>query len=391
MDQQLLDFIPKLQCPLTRSDLRVLEKPSLNRLYEKIKHGTLHHADGSPVKEPFSDALVSEAHQLVYPVIDGQIAVLMENMAILPEDLDQLPAKQQHFDREKQLVRDFYEDYGWHKADDSKYRDTADFEDHRPVAANYWSRCHLRVNRYLRSGKYILDVASGTIPNDEYFTYSQNYELRICMDFSLLALKEAAVRLQGKGIFIMGDMANLPVKSNCLHAVVSLHTVYHVPQKEQTLAVKESQRVLKAGGVSVIVYSWRNSPLMRFIMGKWRSFIRRLNRARGKPGKRKNKEGIPELHVCHQNYDWYERELGPDLKARLSVYSSISRSFSYTFIRKKFFGKQLASLIYWLENRMPETLGRYGQYPLFILEKQAETNKATEDDPQQKSTEPNTF
>jgi hypothetical protein len=40
---------------------------------------------------------------------------------------------------------------------------------------------------------------------------------------------------------------------------------------------------------------------------------------------------------------------------------------------------------------MPETLGRYGQYPLFILEKQAETNKATEDDPQQKSTEPNTF
>lgn len=371
MDQHLLDFLPYLKCPLTHSELHVMDKVSLDLLNARIRAKDVHHADGSLVKEPLTDALVSEQYQLVYPVIDGRIAALMESLAILPENKNGLGDMLHKLDEEKLSVQNFYEEYGWHKADDKNYHDTVDFEDRREIAATYWSRCHLRLNRYLRSGKYILDVASGAIPNDEYFSYSQNYQLRICMDFSLLALKEAAIRLNGKGIFIMGDMTNIPIKDDSVDAVISLHTVYHVPVKEQTQAVKESQRVLNHQGVSVIVYSWKDAFLMRTIMKNWRALVLTLKGRRKEIGiKAKAVEGQPQLQNYHQNYSWYTRELKAGLGAQLKVYSAISRSFSHTFIKKKFFGKQLASFIYWLEDRLPTILGKHGQYPVFVLEKQ---------------------
>ncbi|MFP4093581.1 MAG: class I SAM-dependent methyltransferase [Cyclobacteriaceae bacterium] len=372
MDQQLLEFLPNLKCPLTHSDLHVMNKVSLDLLNARIRERKVHHADGSPVKESLTDALVSDEYQLVYPVIDGKIAALMENLAILPEDKSGLGEILRTLDEEKLLVQGFYEEYGWHKADGKKYHDTVDFEDHRKIASAYWSRCHLRLNRYLRSGKYILDVASGAIPNDEYLSYSQNYQLRICMDFSLLALKEAAVRLHGKGIFIMGDMTNIPIKDDCMDAVISLHTVYHVPKKEQTKAVEESHRILKDKGVAVIVYSWQRAPLMHHLMGGWRKLMKLKNRN----AKIRKKEGeqpagsSPKLHTYQQNFSWYDQVLRHNYGAQLKVYSAISRSFSHTFIRKKFFGKQLAAFIYWLEDQLPGILGKYGQYPVFVLEKQ---------------------
>src|SRR5690606_33371717 len=104
---------------------------------------------------------------------------------------------------------------------------------------------HLRLNRYLPGGTFLLDVASGSVPNDEYLTFSDRYAARICMDFSIQAMKEAATRLKGQGIFIQGDMTSLPLADNCIDSVISMHTVYHIPQQEQTKAVKESFRILK--------------------------------------------------------------------------------------------------------------------------------------------------
>ena len=139
---------------------------------------------------------------------------------------------------------DFYDEFGWKKNENDLFEDTAAFEDRHTIAARYWSRCHLRLNRYLPSGQYILDVASGAIPNDEYFTYSDNFQVRICMDFSLLAMQEAARRLNGRGVFILGDMTNMPIVDQCLDAIISMNTVYHVPQTQQTLAVAEAYRTL---------------------------------------------------------------------------------------------------------------------------------------------------
>lgn len=65
---------------------------------------------------------------------------------------------------------------------------------------------------------------------------------------SALAIKEAAIRLKGKGIFILGDMTNIPLKENCVDGIISMHTVYHVPRPEQTKAVAEAYRGLSHQG-----------------------------------------------------------------------------------------------------------------------------------------------
>lgn len=385
MDPHLEQFLPYLRCPITRRSLQPVEPAQLEQLNDRIERQELRHTDASTVPEPLTEALRSEDGQYIYPIVDHQIVVLLESLAIVADSKETAP---QALDAQKKIVLDFYNEFGWKKDDDNLFKDTVAFEDRRDIVAHYWSQCHLRLNRYLpANGQYILDVASGAIPNDEYFTYSDNFEVRICMDFSLLAMQEAVQRLNGRGIFILGDMTNLPIADQCLDAVISLHTVYHIPKAEQTQAVREAYRVLCPGGKAVIVYSWKNAPLMYRSMRAWRrlmNFVRRLRGqqrrgatgapAGGGPATGAPAAGAPahpHLFIDQQKYDWYTRELRQPFNAQLKVYSALSRSFSNTFLREKTLGKQVAGLIYRLEGWLPGFFGRFGQYPTFVLHKPA--------------------
>ena len=369
MDQHLRNFIPNLRCPVSRAEIREMNAQELESLNNSIHSGSVSNREGKKIEEPLKEALVSTDGAYVYPVTDGFVAEMLPDSAISTKGMDVI-AEQYADDKKK--VRDFYDDYGWQKSDDSSYKDTVTFEDRRPVSQKYWSRCHLRLNKHLGSGDYLLDVASGAIPNDEYLTYSQSFKLRICMDFSILAVKEAAVRLNGKGIFILGDMTCIPIADHCIDAVISMHTVYHVPMAQQTQAVAESYRVLKPGKKAVIVYSWRDSELMKAAFGLWKPVLNFYKQLRGKAPKMLETQAPtrPDLFVQQQNYDWFSRHIKKQYHARLEVYSAISRSFSHTFLRKKMFGYQLSAFIYWLEDKFPKLMGRWGQYPVFVLNKQ---------------------
>ena len=377
MDFLLQQFLPHLRCPITRLPLQPVEPTQLAQLNARLERQELRHTDGSVVPEPLTEALRSEDGQYIYPIVDHQIVVMLESLAIVADSEDIAP---QALDAQKKIVLDFYNEFGWKKDEDNLFKDTVTFEDRRDTVARYWSQCHLRLNRYLPNGQYILDVASGAIPNDEYLTYSDNFRVRICMDFSLLAMQEAVQRLNGQGIFILGDMTNLPMADWCLDAVISLHTVYHIPRAEQTRAVGEAYRVLRPGGKAVIVYSWKDAPLMYRSMRAWRrlmNFVRRLRpkrtgKAVGAPvtnGPAADGPAHPQLFIDQQKYDWYARELRQPFRAQLKVYSALSRSFSNTFLREKTFGKQVAGLIFRLENWLPGFFGRFGQYPTFVLHK----------------------
>ena len=170
--------------------------------------------------------------------------------------------------KDKREVRDFYDHVGWQKVAEGLYADAVEFEDLRPVSKDYIHKCHLRVTRYLKSaGKYFLDVASGPIQYPEYLTYSDNFDTRICVDISLLALQEARQKLGSKGAYVLADVAHLPLKDCSVDGVVSLHTIYHVPEEEQYLALREIHRVLKSGATAAVVYSWGSqSPLMNLLL-----------------------------------------------------------------------------------------------------------------------------
>src|SRR5512133_2084353 len=129
----------------------------------------------------------------------------------------------------KQQVREFYDQIGWSQAGDGLYQN-ARYEDLRPVSREYIHRCHLRVNNHLQaSGDLLLDAGSGPVQYPEYLTYSQNYKFRVCLDISILALKEARNRLGEHGLFVVADVANLPFKPESFDGLVSLHTLQHLP------------------------------------------------------------------------------------------------------------------------------------------------------------------
>jgi hypothetical protein len=69
-------------------------------------------------------------------------------------------------------------------------------------------------------------------------------------------------------------------------------------------------------------------------------------------------------------YSWFKRELKPLTPFKLACWKSIDTEFQKTYIHDWFYGKQILTIIAWLEGKFPWILGRLGQYPMFIIHKE---------------------
>jgi len=286
----------------------------------------------------------------------------------------------------KQGVREFYDSVGWKQIGDDIYQN-ARYEDLRPVSREYIHRCHLRVTRYLnREGEYLLDAGSGPIQYPEYLEYSSGFRYRVCLDISILALKEARERIGSHGLFVVGDVANLPFKRNAFDGVVSLHTVHHLPADEQRQAFEELYRVLSVGNRGVVIYSWGDRVLMarltRFPIRFTFSLLKLYRRMR-----KKEDEYSQPTHVSasgkvtsivqpsgtftyKHNYEWVSRELNDIQGLQVVVWRSVSTAFLRAFIHRIFLGNWWLQVLFRAEERAPHLFGRIGQYPMILFEKQ---------------------
>lgn len=273
---------------------------------------------------------------------------------------------------EKQAVRDYYEQVGWRKGMDDHFADTLKFEDLRPVSQAYIHKCHLRVKRYLKPrGQYLLDVASGPVPYPEYLSYSEDYTYHLCMDLSMTALEEAKRRLGHKGLVVNADITNLPLKDNVLDGIVSLHTIYHVPADEQSKAFREIWRVLKPGSSAVVVYQWGDgSLLMSTILLPYHLYrlVRRILRELRLNRAVRNHSMEPRLYFHAHSYSWIIRQLRK-MDFEMLTWRSVSVDFLKLVVHERIFGRRILRAVYLLEEKYPRFMGRYGQYPLFVIKK----------------------
>ncbi len=143
----------------------------------------------------------------------------------------------------KTQVREFYDSVGWKKIGEGLYQN-AKYEDLRPVSQEYIHRCHMRVTRHLPNrGDLFLDAGSGPIQYPEYLEYSKGFRRRVCLDISILALKEGRERIGDHGLFVVGDIANLPFVSESFDGVLSMHAIHHLEENEHLKAFSELSRV----------------------------------------------------------------------------------------------------------------------------------------------------
>jgi SAM-dependent methyltransferase len=288
----------------------------------------------------------------------------------------------------KQQVREFYNHIGWQEVSEGCYQN-ATYEDLRAVSSEYIHRCHLRILRHLKpQGRYLLDAGSGPIQYPEYLEYSRAYRKRVCLDISSQALREARKRIGEHGLFVVGDIAYLPFKSNSFDGLVSLHTIHHLPPEEHLNAYLEFYRVLSERANAVVVNGWDNPPLMAAanVLVRFADWAYRL--LRGKPipardqadryvaGQAAEKPLLTSqpsgTYVRKHNASWLVDKVGAHMHVEIWTWRSVGVRFLRTLIHERWGGRSLLRLLYWLEERFPLFFGRYGQYPLIVIRKEAQ-------------------
>jgi ubiquinone/menaquinone biosynthesis C-methylase UbiE len=369
-----------LKCPISHSDLHWLSGLEIAELNERIRVGSLRHLDGTTVERPLTAALASASGEFIYRVEDGIFFLLSTTAlhggppATVAACCDLAP--------ETKTVRSFYDEFGWRESDGGFFEDALKFADLRPVSRDYTRNCRLRLAKYLPPrGTYLLDAACGPIQYPEYFTYSTSYDFRICADVSEVALRHAQKRLGENGIYLLCDVTSLPLKDGVVDGFVSLHTIYHVPARQQSKAIAELYRVLKEHGSGVVVYSWgRRSPLMNAVrlaayplqaLGRIVGAVRSPGIPGHAAGRRvfPPREG-PSLFSHFHDFRWYRKNVERPYRSRLASWRSVSVPFLQTFVHERALGRPLLALLFRLESRFPRWFGRYGQYPIFVFTKE---------------------
>jgi SAM-dependent methyltransferase len=347
--------------------LSLLSDNEISDTNAAIRAGLLRHADAEA--RPLEGSALATPDRAVIYRVEDEIACLLPDLAIAK-------AHDAHAQRDKDSagVRRFYDEYGWMKNQSGTYNDTADFTDTRSVSAYYGSACNRRVARQLRSGRYLLDAASGPIPHQDYVQFSTHYDFRICLDFSVTALREAKAKLGAKGLYVLGDVTCLPFVADSIDDVVSLHTIYHVPRAMAARAVDELVRVTRPGGRIVIVATWASSPLMDAAM-KGRAALGKLKRLlvgrrpAPAPSAAETQEGHA-LYFSPFDHDRYRSEIASRHKTTLRVWSAASVPFQKAFFADNRMGLLSAKAVVAAEQVFEPLAARYGQYPMFVVSKQ---------------------
>jgi ubiquinone/menaquinone biosynthesis C-methylase UbiE len=288
----------------------------------------------------------------------------------------------------KQTVREFYDQVGWQTIGETLYQN-AQYEDLRPVSQDYLHRCHLRVKRHLvPRGDYFLDAGSGPVQYPEYLTYSEGYQKRVCVDISIVALKEARKRVGEHGFYVVADIAHLPFRSELFDGITSLHTIHHVPMEDKLPTYAGLYRVLKPGRTLVAVDGWTKSPLMEHLRGLMK-FMKRIRAwikheehisiggsiegdqamAKSEIKSREGSDSPAGTFVQKLDADWLIEALTGRMDFDIFVWRSVSVAFLRSVIYPDWGGRFWLRVLFWFEERFPRLLGRIGQYPLVLIRK----------------------
>ncbi len=282
----------------------------------------------------------------------------------------------------KQQVSEFYNQVGWQQTDEGCYQN-ARYEDLRPVSREYIHRCHLRILRHIAPhGRFLLDAGSGPVQYPEYLEYTRHYQRRVCADISILALQEARKRLGNHGLYVAADIANLPFKPDSFEAVVSLHTIHHLPKGEHAHAYQELYRVLAPGSSAAVVNGW-DRPLLSVLLDLPVRFVQMLlNWKNRQPGgndltekavrqvKSSSDLSRPQgTYIGKNSPRWLKQEVGSRMPLEIWVWRSVEVRFLRTMIHAPLGGRYFLRFLYWLEERFPHWFGEHGQYPLIVLHK----------------------
>ena len=355
-----MEFIENLRCPITKNRLELISKAEFERYSistELDNFGEL------------KQGLIDYSKQFFYPIFND-IIILYEHYAIC---IGNEPGIRHSLSFDKKRVLDYYNKVNYLVKDSFKiYADSANWVDYMEVSSEYMRKSFTKASRhYPPTGKCLLDIASGPIGFPEYIALSAGYEYRICVDISINALMEAKANLENagqKGIYICGDITNIPLNECVCDVVLCQHTLYHIPRKEQSTAVNEMYRVAKLGSKIVIVYCWfYNSWMMNFTL----NFVQIYRVIRHYAGKLYVRfiNSKPKLYFFAHTPGWFKKSFPFSKDIEFYCWRSTNKFFMDTYIHKGLGGKWILKKLGKIEDKHSKFMSTFGEYAAIVITK----------------------
>lgn len=271
-------------------------------------------------------------------------------------------------------TRAFYDEVGWSKHESGLYNDTAKFVDTRSVSLKFTRACMRRLKKHFRKGgEFLLDAGCGPIAHEELLEYGEGFKQRVCVDLSVAALAEAQRKLGDKGIYLQGDLTNLPVETGSVDAALCYHVIYQLPPELQAKAFTEMWRVLKPGGVAVVVYWWPPSTAKL----SWRvARVAKMLLGAKKPDDTPSEEAAPASTPAgtpdHNplSLEWFQSQPWP-FKYSFDTYRVVNNHLMKNAIPNDWRGSLFLKGLMLLQRMMPSYCGKYGEMPAIIIRKDA--------------------
>jgi ubiquinone/menaquinone biosynthesis C-methylase UbiE/uncharacterized protein YbaR (Trm112 family) len=355
-----MEFLENLRCPITKKGLDLISRNDFAR-----------YNIPSDFENPgkLTNGLIDKTRQYFYPIFDG-IIVLHEQYALYIGDGQDI-RKGLSFD--KQRVFDYYNEVNYKIKDSLKiYEDSPKWVDFRDISSKYIRNSFTKASRFYPStGKYILDIASGPIGLPEYMALSDGYEFRICIDISINALIQAKINIEGagkRGIFICGDITNIPLIDNSCDTVLSQHTLYHIPKNDQFTAVNEMYRVAKMQSKIVIIYNWFYHSWFMNIALHAIQLYRILRHFAGKIYVRLV-NSKPRLYFYSHSPQWFKKSFAFSSDIEFFCWRSTNKYFMNLYIHKWLWGEHILAKLMRLEDRHSKFMSTFGEYPAIVITK----------------------
>jgi SAM-dependent methyltransferase len=197
----------------------------------------------------------------------------------------------------------------------------------------------------------------------------------------MTALREVKAKLGDGALCLLADVTNLPLKDGSMDAVVSLHTIYHIPQTEQATAFLELYRVVAPGGTAVVVYTWSRSLAVRLIQApmslrnRWRKGVQVIRRLSRHTTEIEDKPVFKDLYFRPQTWNWFVNQQWP-FHYKIFTWRSVSVGALQFYFSSTQRGKRHLARLERLEDRFPEPCGRWGLYPLIVISDEERGNGA---------------
>ena len=355
-----MEFTKYLQCPITKNKLELIGKEdfaAFNLLGTFDSFGML------------TQGLIDQSHQYFYPIFND-IIILHEQYATF---IGSKANEKSKLSFDKKRVFDCYNKVNYKVKDSFKiYEDSPKWVDFREVSSTYINNSFTKAACYYpKQGRFFLDIASGPIGLAEYMALADGYELRICVDISINALikaKENIERAGKRGVFICGDITNIPIQDNSCDTVLSQHTLYHIPKNDQSIAVKELYRVAKPEAKIVIIYNWFYHSWFMNISLNIIQVYRILRHFAGKLYVRIFKSK-PRLYFYAHSPRWFKRNFEFSSDIEIYCWRSTNKYFLDTYVHKWLFGKHLLNWLMGIENKHSKFMGLFGDYPAIVITK----------------------